>query len=222
MIRVQETISEIISRFPASARVFERHNISYCCGGSLSLETAAQNRGLEPSALILEIEHEIKAAGPSELEDWGDRSTPELITHILMHYHRPLDDELPRLAALASKVAHVHGPANESLRALSRVVSKLTEELEQHFIKEEQVLFPAFLAEGDTPLMCPIEVMLKDHQDADELLTQVRALTDDYHLPLHACGSWRALWGGLESLETSLHEHIFLENEILFPRFIQS
>ena len=49
-------------------------------------------------------------------------------------------------------------------------------------------------------------------------LHRLRELTNDYQPPAGACTTWRALWHGLAALETALHEHIHLENNILFPR----
>src|SRR5690606_1063219 len=64
----------------------------------------------------------------------------------------------------------------------------------------------------------PIQVMLDEHDDMGDLLRKARQLTDDYVVPAEACGSWRALWLGLQALEEELHAHIHLENNVLFPR----
>jgi regulator of cell morphogenesis and NO signaling len=37
-------------------------------------------------------------------------------------------------------------------------------------------------------------------------------------VPTDACGSYRALYAGLEDAERDLHTHIHKENNILFPR----
>jgi regulator of cell morphogenesis and NO signaling len=47
-------------------------------------------------------------------------------------------------------------------------------------------------------------------------------LTQGYEVPEEACNTWRALWNGLAALEESLHQHIHLENNILFPRALSS
>ena len=57
-----------------------------------------------------------------------------------------------------------------------------------------------------------------EHEEVGALLRQIRALTDDFTAPDGACGTWRALWQGLADLEADLHEHIHLENNILFPK----
>jgi regulator of cell morphogenesis and NO signaling len=46
----------------------------------------------------------------------------------------------------------------------------------------------------------------------------MRALTQGYAAPPEACGSWRALYGGLAAFEADLHRHVHLENNVLFPR----
>jgi regulator of cell morphogenesis and NO signaling len=61
-------------------------------------------------------------------------------------------------------------------------------------------------------------VMEMEHDSAGRALERIRVLTDGYEVPAEACNTWRALWHGLAALEESLHEHIHLENNILFPR----
>ena len=63
-----------------------------------------------------------------------------------------------------------------------------------------------------------IAVMIREHETAGDLLRRIRELTNDVTVPREACNTWRALWLGLEALESDLHEHIHLENNILFPR----
>ena len=66
--------------------------------------------------------------------------------------------------------------------------------------------------------MGPISVMEHEHADAGAALQRLRELTNEYEVPAEACNTWRALWHGLAALEESLHQHIHLENNILFPR----
>lgn len=88
--------------------------------------------------------------------------------------------------------------------------------------KEEEILFPmirkgeGFMADG------PITIMTEEHDAAAEMLRRLRVLTDDYTVPAEACNTWNALWHGLAALEPALHMHIHLENNILFPRTLES
>jgi len=66
----------------------------------------------------------------------------------------------------------------------------------------------------------PIQVMDAQHEVAGDLLKRLRAQTDGYVAPAQACGTWRALWESLASLERDLHQHIHLESNVLFPRAV--
>ena len=67
----------------------------------------------------------------------------------------------------------------------------------------------------------PVQVMEHEHESAGQALQRLRELTNGYIVPDGACNTWRALWHGLAALEESLHQHIHLENNILFPRALK-
>jgi len=134
--------------------------------------------------------------------------------------------------ALAEKVATVHGANHpDTLPALRDTFRSLKEELDSHLEKEEHVLFPYVreletAARGLRPSMSiplglasgAIGVMEREHEVAGLALKTIHRLTDGFRPPDDACGSFRALYAGLEIFEADLHGHIHLENNILFPR----
>ena len=91
-----------------------------------------------------------------------------------------------------------------------------------HMPKEEQILFQMIQQAQDSMAEGPISVMEGEHEDAATALRRLRSLTDDYTVPEEACNTWRALWQRLAGLEESLHHHIHLENNILFPGALAS
>ncbi len=52
-------------------------------------------------------------------------------------------------------------------------------------------------------------------------MQQLREITGQYHLPDDACPTFQALYEELQYFEADLHQHIHLENNILFPRAIE-
>ena len=64
----------------------------------------------------------------------------------------------------------------------------------------------------------PISRMLADHDDAGALTARIRALSADFAPPPDACPTYRALYQGLDEFERDLHQHVHIENNILFPR----
>ena len=93
-------------------------------------------------------------------------------------------------------------------------------------MREELILFPAIAElEADAgemvPFCCiehPIARMEHEHESAGRALVQMRQFTRDYTIPVEACNAYRALFAALIELETDLHQHIQLENNVLFLR----
>ena len=96
-------------------------------------------------------------------------------------------------------------------------------------MREELILFPAIAeletAAGETvPFCCierPIARMQHEHEGASRALAQMRQFTRDYMIPVETCNTYRALFAALMDLETDLHQHINLENNVLFPRAVK-
>lgn len=211
-------VGQIAAEHPLATRVFARHNIDFCCGGGRTLSDACRRSAADPDAVINELRVEIEGnRGPEKR--WDQAPLTELVGHILTEYHAPLREELPRLNTMAAKVRDVHGDKfPDTLPEIASVVEALVHELESHMQKEERILFPAILAGRGADASNPIAVMEHEHESAGRALARLRELTDDYEVPEWACNTWRALWHGLAALEESLHRHIHLENNILFPR----
>ena len=219
---IDQTVGEIATNEPLATRVFARHNIDYCCGGGRALSEACEDKGLDAGSILEEIEKELGAAEGSEV-NWSEASAQDLIDHIIAVYHRPLQEELPRLDAMAQKVLNVHGDKDpEKFGKIARVFGALRAELEEHLMKEEQILFPMILAGQGFMADGPISVMHIEHDSAGDALRTLRELTDDYQPAPEACNTWRSLWHGLGVLEEEIHRHIHLENNILFPAALKS
>jgi len=221
MITANTEVGEIATTHPLATRVFARHHIDYCCGGNRPLAEACSKRGLEVATIISELESEIDRSDTTTVR-WDLEPLPELIRHILHVYHAPLQQELPRLMAMATKVRRVHGERDPArFEAIERNVLVLAAELQAHMQKEERILFPMIAGGNGSMANGPISVMEAEHDDAGAMLDALRELTNDYVVPDDACNTWRALWAGLEDLEHSLHEHIHLENNILHRRALE-
>lgn len=213
-----QTVGEIAVAYPGATRAFARHNIDYCCGGGRPLAEVCVAKQLDADDLIEEIHRELTTTSGSP-DRWVERPLGDLIDHILTTYHRPLAEELPRLDAMARKVREVHGEKRPAVFAeLASTVGELRRELEEHMFKEEQILFPMIKRGQGGSAEGPIACMKHEHEEAGSALARIRVLTEDYRVPPEACTTWRALWFGLADLETAMHEHIHLENNILFPR----
>ncbi len=166
--------------------------------------------------------------------DCVQESLESLSEHIIGTHHAYVKRELPRLALLAQKVVNRHGATTAELPVVQATLAKLDEELTQHLAKEEAILFPyVVLLErasangspkprgGFQSVASPIAMMTQEHDAAGALLADIRRLSNSFTTPSDACPTYRAFYDGLKDFERDLHQHIHLENNILFPRAIE-
>ncbi len=224
----ETTVRDIAISQPASVRVFEKYQIDFCCNGKRPLRAACLDAGIAPEDLLAEI----RAAGQREeaaAEDWTCAPLAGLVAHIVKRHHGYLYRELPQIGARLEKVVANHGQAKPWLADIRNEFLRLREELREHLEKEEEVLFPYLrsLEAGQPATACfasvavPIRIMLSEHEHATAALAEMRRLSSGYEAPEGGCPGFRALLHDLAALEADLHQHIHLENNILFPRAIE-
>ncbi len=233
-LSLNQTVADIATQSLAAVRVFEEYGIDYCCGGKKPLEDACRAQGLQPDAVLAYLER--ATAGNSGAEtDWRTAPLSDLIRHIVTKHHEYLRIELPRINQRLAKVMAKYGEQDrDTLGPVPGHFTALWQELDQHMHKEEAILFPvieqyeaAARSNGATPLppfgsiAAPIRVMEVEHDGAGDALRAIRESTCGYHVPDHACITYKSLLDGLRELEADLHVHIHLENNILFPRALE-
>lgn len=143
-----------------------------------------------------------------------------LIDLILTRYHETHRREFPQAIALARKVEAVHAGDADCPRGLADHLAFMADDLESHQQREEQVLFPMILGGGSPMIRFPIGRMMAEHKDVEEQLVRLRALTRDHSAPPGACATWRTLVNACRKLDLDLHEHMRLENDVLFAPFL--
>jgi regulator of cell morphogenesis and NO signaling len=233
-LETTKTVGEVAREIPGATRVFEKFGIDYCCGGNRSMEFACAEAGVK----VEEMMHSLKTVSgsqlPAEDSNFSSMTLVELVGHIVDTHHVFTKSEISRLRALMNKVCGVHGGNHKELAQLQSLLERLCGELEPHMIKEEQVLFPYIVRmENDVrnqrsvampffgTIKNPVRMMMAEHDDAGELLKEMRKLSRDYAPPADACISYQTLYQALDAFEKDLHQHIHLENNILFPKAVE-
>jgi regulator of cell morphogenesis and NO signaling len=228
-IDTMKTVREVAVEFPGATRIFEKLGIDYCCGGGKALDEACLAAGVSADDVIALLEEAGSTA--AEARDWNAAPLSELVAHIVTRHHGFTREELVRVSNLLAKVCSVHGENHPELRRLHTVFQELKHELTSHMLKEEQVLFPYIenletaVRRGEpvpTPyfgtVRNPVRMMMQEHDDAGQALRDLREVSSNYQVPADGCISFRTLYQALEEFERDLHQHIHLENNILFPR----
>jgi len=162
-----------------------------------------------------------------------DRPVDQLTQHIISRHHEYVRQSTPAINAWLQKLVSRHGGRHPELEQVQRCFLDLCDDLLMHMVKEENVLFPYIddLARANRAGICPpatpfgtirnpIRVMESDHQLAGDLTARLRSLTTDYVAPEDACTTYRLCYAELARFEFDLHQHVHLENYVLFPRAI--
>jgi len=230
-----KTVREAALSNPAATRVFEKFGIDYCCGADKSLEQACGEANLQ----IQQVLESLKSAAAADLvrgegKNWLAEPLADVIAHIANTHHKYTREEIARLGPLFAKVCSVHGHGHPELIAIHEKFRALAQELSTHMMKEEVVLFPYIermeesVIAGEPTLPAPfgtvnnpVAMMMHEHDSAGNLLRSIRDLSSGYQPPANACVSYKTLYSALAEFERDLHQHIHLENNILFPRAIE-
>lgn len=157
--------------------------------------------------------------------DFEELTAVAMIEYIEKTHHEWLKQILPETMKLAGTIMETHGMEHRELFELHRLFGNLKIELEQHIVKEEQILFPVIRNYGyhkTKNLYYKALNVLKDiemeHNDTGALIERIKKITDDYRLPLDATPEYVEAFNNLAAIEEDMIQHIHLENDILFER----
>jgi len=226
-----KTVRDYALEAPQTIPLFEKLGIDFCCGGNRPLEEACLASNLNIEEVLKSLETALaQAVRPSERE-LQTGSLAELISHIVKTHHVFVRTQIPQIEKLLEKVYDKHGLNHPELGRIRNVFRGLAQELMMHLMKEENILFP-YVERMEESVMQhepvlpppfgtianPVRMMEHEHDNAGIALKSMRESSNGYNLPADACTSFRALYTALANFEKDLHQHIHLENNVLFPK----
>jgi regulator of cell morphogenesis and NO signaling len=229
----EPTIGELVSKDFRKAEVFRKFGIDFCCGGKKTVAKACREKGLD----VHEVEKALKASGELPLmpsQDFSAWDLDFLADYIVNAHHRYVARAIPQIFEYTQKVARVHGDRHPEAIAVAHEFTKVMDELNRHMMKEEQVLFPyirslALAVRNGTPaerppfgtIRNPIAMMESEHTEVGGVMEQIQKLTGNFTPPPDACTTFRLSYASLKEFNDDLHQHIHLENNILFPKAVE-
>jgi regulator of cell morphogenesis and NO signaling len=233
-ITATSTVKDLAAGVLGATRVFENFGIDYCCGGHRTLAAACREANLPVEDLTRSLEEAGRASQPGAGRDWRQESLTALTEYIVDTHHYFTRQELDRLEKPFDKVCSRHGENHSELFEAQKTFYQLKQDLIPHMLKEEQVLFPYITrmegaaGEGRAipppffgTVQNPVRMMMMEHDTVGDLLKQLRGITNCYTTPPDVCISFQTLYQALAAFEADLHQHIHLENNILFPRAVE-
>lgn len=228
----RETIGNIVSQDYRTAGVFKKFGLDFCCGGKRTIAEACEKKGVNIGEMTRELAS-LKQPGP-EHHNFNDWSPAFLIDYIINNHHEFVRQKTAEIEIYARKVAKVHGGRHEELLDILREFLTLKNEMLDHLMKEEKMLFPYIkaLAEADKKGAAlerphfgsaenPVAMMEMEHEEAGEAMARIQKLSNNFTPPGDACATYRVLFQSLEGFRDDLHKHIHLENNILFLKALE-
>lgn len=234
MVNLEDkTVAQIVTEDIATAAVFKRNGIDFCCGGKVQLNEICTKKNIDTAKVVEQLSQVLDGAEEKNQENPDDWTLSQLVDHIVSKHHAYIRENMPVIIQFADKVAKVHGHGAPEVIEVAQLVHALEDELMPHMMKEEMMLFPYIKqleyakASGLVPtapfgtVNNPINMMEEEHDSAGETLARLREITSSYRPPEWACNTYRAMYHMLQEFEDDLHLHIHSENNILFPKAVK-
>lgn len=221
MINKDSIVANIVTQQPLAADVFRQYGIDFCCGGNISIEEAVQNKKVDADTLLNKL-NALPVSQPGGISvEYLD--APSLIQYIQSRFHQTIREEFKNLSPYVTKVAKVHGERFPYLLELQDLYLQFRDGMLEHMAEEDEQAFPKLIeiSKGHEVENADqiIQSLVDDHTETGQLLQSMRELTNDYQPPQEACTTWRLVYNRLENLERETHEHVHLENHVLFNKF---
>ncbi len=225
---LEKTLATIVTENHQAASVFEKYNLDFCCKGKRSLHEACTEKNVSAEDITKEIEAIISAPNNKHLP-FTEMTEEQLVTYILIHHHFYVKQSMPTIISHLEKVAYKHGERYNYMITVFQLFQEIQQEMIMHMHKEEMILFPRIkeissakmngqpLPNADF-ITGPIQVMEMEHDHAGEIMQQIKQLTTNYTPPEGACTTFKVVLNELQAFEEDLHQHVHLENNILFPK----
>ena len=227
-------VSDIVSQDYRTANVFRKYDIDFCCGGKWALGLICEMNGLNFDSIKKELENSVRTIQLSNSLRFDQWSTDFLTEYLVNVHHQYLREALPEIREHLNHFVEGHVEKYPHLTEILKQFNYISKDILPHLQQEEEILFPyirqishayeskeSYASLLVRTLRKPVEdVMHHEHDIVSKVLKHLRELTNDYTPPEDACVSHRVAFSMLKELDNDLVQHIYLENNILFPKAV--
>lgn len=227
MIGINTKIEDLVKADTNMIDFFNKEKIDFCCNGHMTVEEVAKEKNIDANDLAKKIQGAIKSDNSDtedimNLDDFKNLDIKEMIDSLIIDHHKRERDLLFEIDPLLNKILSVHfAHHGEELMKLHSLFADLKKELEEHFVKEEEIHFPLML-ENESPsqeVIKKVEELETDHEEAGDIIKEMIELTDWFNPPEDACRTYVHTFNLIEKLVKDVFIHIFKENSIMFEKY---
>jgi regulator of cell morphogenesis and NO signaling len=152
----------------------------------------------------------------SLIEVWSKKTDSELIEFLITDYHDKHRGQLLSLIELSEYVEKNHISEPLCPRGLTSHLKSIMSDLMEHMSQEEKEVFPVIALGQKDVILNQVRLLKYEHEQQVEALDTLLFLTNDLLLPKKSCPKWWALYNEISEFYTDVHEHMTLENNVLF------
>lgn len=230
----KSVVSDIVKEDHHSVDVFRKHGIEYCCAGKFPLEDVCASKGIPFEQIKKELEDACRVVQLPHAMDYHSWNVDFLTNYIVNVHHGYLRRTLPDTKEILGKFASGHEKKFPYISDVARLYNKLHTSLLPHIHYEEEVVFPYIrqvvhaFENNDSyarllvkTLRKPLDkLMSHEEENLASLMVELRAAANNYEMPSNSCTSHGVALQRLKELDNDLMQHIYLENQVLFPKAI--
>lgn len=225
-----KTLAQIVTDNYKAAQVFEKYALDFCCKGKVALSKVCVDKHIEMDVIEREL-NDLDETNTDIISRFNAWQPSFLVDYIIENHHNYVKEAMDRLIFYTTKISRVHGDRHPELKIISVLFDEVVEELQAHMMKEEDILFP-YIKRMDSTLHRdirneedkfvnienPLHIMEEEHETVGNLMSEIHKLSHNFTPPEDACNTYRVTYAELKEFEKDLHQHIHLENNILFPK----
>jgi regulator of cell morphogenesis and NO signaling len=231
---LNKTLAQIVTGNHQAATVFEKYHLDFCCKGKRPLSEAINEKQLPVEEVVKELNEVLGTSANKEAALLNYINLSQLCDYIVDTHHAYVRQSSTQIGLYLEKISGKHSGRHPELVEILQLFTTIKEEMNDHMFKEENILFPRIkelekhFAEklplalpAFSYIEAPIAMMEQEHENAGSLLEKIREKTNNYTAPADACTTYRVAFASLQAFEADLHQHVHMENNILFPRAVE-
>ena len=234
IINKESSASAIVENDYRAADVFLKYGVEFCCAGKWPLADVCISKNLDVALLLDDLENAtrtIQLSNKTRFEEWSLNFLADYIVNV---HHQYLKATLPSIVACINLFLEGHRNKYPELQELQPLLKKMHDTFILHMQQEEEIFFPyikqlvhawqhsePYAALLVRTLRKPLTQLSQQEQELMACLMQIRTVTGSYVPPSKACLTHRVTFAKLKELDNDLSQHMYLENDILFPKAIQ-
>ncbi len=161
--------------------------------------------------------------------DFENMQLDMLCEHIEQTHHKYVEAKSVEIKSNLKALLEMNLDNHSELNEVSNIFDETAGQLSMHMRREELMLFPVIkkMVKTGQPVKTlfgsirnPIETMLAEHDSEEERFEQISSLTNNYMAGDDAVPILQKTFDSLKEFGEDLLQHIYLENDILFPKSI--